>query len=121
MAERLGHWTEDSWNVWMKLYDIDLGDNHFLKFYGWFPDRHLNPQYDGIPDVEKYGANIYHRTVDGLPCVGGITFAGSTAANISPKEPTWDVQSWDPLTLSPSLLCHCGDHGFIRNGKWVRA
>lgn len=29
--------------------------------------------------------------------------------------------SADPLTISPSLLCRCGDHGFIENGKWRKA
>jgi hypothetical protein len=34
----------------------------------------------------------------------------------------WTVQSTDPITLSPSLLCSaCGEHGFIRDGKWVPA
>lgn len=29
--------------------------------------------------------------------------------------------SADPLTISPSLLCRCGDHGFVENGKWRAA
>lgn len=37
-------------------------------------------------------------------------------------EPRWNVESWDPLTLSPSILLKtCGLHGFIRNGRWVPA
>lgn len=32
-----------------------------------------------------------------------------------------ELISTDPLTISPSLLCRCGDHGFIRDGKWVAA
>lgn len=40
----------------------------------------------------------------------------------NPAKVLWRVESWEPLTLSPSLLCtRCGDHGFIRNGKWVPA
>lgn len=31
----------------------------------------------------------------------------------------WTVVSYDPLELSPSLLCGCGHHGFIRQGKWI--
>jgi len=30
----------------------------------------------------------------------------------------WTIESVDPLTISPSVLCGCGFHGFIRNGKW---
>jgi hypothetical protein len=40
-----------------------------------------------------------------------------------PPRPMWQVQSLDPLTISPSVqsLHECRDHGFIQNGKWVRA
>jgi hypothetical protein len=38
------------------------------------------------------------------------------------QRPTWQLVSRDPLTLSPSLLCRvCGNHGWIRNGKWEPA
>jgi hypothetical protein len=36
--------------------------------------------------------------------------------------PTWDVVSWFPLELSPSLLCRgCDEHGWVRGGRWVDA
>lgn len=35
-----------------------------------------------------------------------------------PADGKWQIESVDPLTLSPSLLCPCGHHGFIRNGLW---
>jgi hypothetical protein len=43
-----------------------------------------------------------------------------------PLQPTWsngwNVQSLEPITLSPSLLCtRCKLHGFVREGKWVPA
>jgi len=51
-----------------------------------------------------------------------VTFAGDVQRRVEPDRPNvWDVQSWDPLTISPSVLCSCGDHGFIREGRWVRA
>lgn len=32
----------------------------------------------------------------------------------------WVIQSVDPLTVTPSILCtDCGCHGFITDGKWV--
>jgi uncharacterized protein DUF6527 len=35
------------------------------------------------------------------------------------REHSWAVESADPLTISPSLLCTaCRVHGFIRGGKW---
>jgi len=100
--------------------DLDLGLDHVLRFTCWKPDRKLNPQYDGIPDVEKVGAIIDHPSkVDGSPCSGTILFESEVTAKIAPNNHRWKVESWEPLTLSPSILCSCGDHGFIRGGKWV--
>ena|SRR5258708_7682233 len=102
--------------------DIDLGDGHTLSFTCWHPDRKLNPQYGGIPDADKYGAIVGHANAkDGTPCEGCITFEGETQQALNASCPKWRVESWEPLTLSPSLLCSCGDHGFIRDGRWVRA
>src|SRR6266403_2754391 len=101
---------------------IDIGNGHFLSFAGWAPDRELNPKYVGIPDVEKYGATIYHDDPQGRPCVGFVTFSGDVQRLIEPNRPNvWDVISWDPLTISPSVLCSCGDHDFIREGRWIHA
>lgn len=34
--------------------------------------------------------------------------------------PKWKVMQWEPLTLTPSILCRqCGLHGWIRDGEWV--
>ena len=62
-----------------------------------------------------------HLKADGEMCDGFVTFAGDVQAKVHPGAPKWTVESWEPLTLSPSLLCHCGDHGFVRQGRWVRA
>jgi len=33
--------------------------------------------------------------------------------------PGWQVVSYDPLTLVPSVACpRCGAHGFIIDGTW---
>lgn len=101
---------------------LDLGDNHTLQFVGWAPDRDLNPQYADLPDVEHYGAIVGHKKPDGSDCKSGISFASVVQQRIDPNGSKWTVESWEPLTLSPSLLCRaCGDHGFIRAGKWVKA
>jgi hypothetical protein len=34
----------------------------------------------------------------------------------------WVVQSEAPLSLSPSVVCIlCGDHGWVKEGKWEKA
>jgi hypothetical protein len=111
------------WGSWIREnFDIDLGDGHYGKFSGWSSDMDLNSQYEGVPDVEKYGLEILHPNPAGAPCVGFVTFAGDVQRRIEPeRRNTWDVQDWDPLTITPSVLCSCGDHGFIREGRWVRA
>lgn len=103
---------------------IDLGDGHSMSYVRWAPDRALNPQYADLPDVEKYLVLVYHTKPDGSPCMGGATLDSPSARALEPGKPKWTVESWDPLTLAPSLLClaeGCGDHGFIRAGRWVRA
>lgn len=49
--------------------------------------------------------------IDGW-CYGSIT--------TNPQSPTdwWHLISRYPLTLSPSLKCSCGHHGWIENWRW---
>ena len=99
---------------------LDLGSGHLLRFTGWAPDRDLNPQYADLPDVELFGATIEHRHHEtGVRCVGAITFAGSVQDRVSPGSAKWVVEILDPLTIMPSILCGCGDHGWIHGGRWV--
>lgn len=86
--------------------------------------------------MERAGAIVGHvRPDDGAYCEGAIIFDSSTMRRLNPARPRWQVLSWEPLTLTPSLLCkarrfgpdgpipgtECGDHGFIRGGRWERA
>jgi len=102
---------------------IDLGDDHWLEYISWAPDRALNPQWAGMPDIPRAGAHVGHRRPDtGAECTGFIFFDVPGIDQISTgADNRWQVESWEPLTIAPSLLCGCGDHGFIRSGKWVRA
>jgi len=98
---------------------LDLGHGHTLRFTGWSPDRELNPQYEGIPDIERVGAII--DTGNGCQSMVWFDLPGYDEV-FGPGRPVWQVLSWEPLTLSPSLLCQlCGDHGFVRDGRWVPA
>jgi hypothetical protein len=101
---------------------LDLGRGHTLRFTHWTPDRTLNPQYDGTPDIDPLGAVIDHRQPDGTPCSGSLTFASPAADQLFPDEEKWDVQSFQPLTLDQSVICPtCGDHGLVKDGRWVPA
>ena len=77
-------------------------------------------------DSEPNGGLHWHRKKEVLElsatpgwCVGGfyIKPEGNPAG-----APMWTLESKEPVTVSPSLLCRsCGQHGFIRGGKWIGA
>lgn len=95
---------------------IDIGHDHSIRFVGWSPDRELNPQFVHLPDIERVAVIVD----TGNNCASMALFDLPGVAEVFPNRPRWKVESWDPLTLSPSLLCQlCGDHGFIREGHWV--
>lgn len=102
---------------------ISLGDGHVLRFFRWAPDDlPENRECYGfpLPVIEKAGATIKHpNSKTGEPCLGVIHF--DIPSLPVPIDHKWKVESWEPLTLLPSILCSCGDHGFIRNGKWEKA
>lgn len=107
---------------------MDLGHGHTLRWLAWAPDRKLNPQFAHLPDVDKFGAIVGHPVgphpivpISSGYCEGAITLDGPVQREVRPAGALWQVESWEPLTLSPSLLCACGDHGFIRAGRWVPA
>ncbi len=102
--------------------DLDLGDGHTLTWADWNPDLDLNPQWAHLADrlPARFTAIIGHAAPDGSPCDSGVTLDTEMArlAGFADRA-VWQVESLDPLTLSPSLLCgRCGDHGFIREGAW---
>jgi hypothetical protein len=90
---------------------VDIGDGHSITF----------AHYEG----EVAGANVYHHRPDGAECVGWVAFAGRAWARSFPDGlagKSWDVVKDEPMTLTPSILCRaCGDHGFIQDGRWVKA
>lgn len=111
---------------------IDIGDQHWITWIAWAPDRDLNPRYADVPDVDRWGAQVWHRRSDGKLCCGAITFdtpeVRAVLAVRDEQRNVWQVESWDPLTVRPSVLCRfplidgvCNDHGFITAGRWVRA
>lgn len=69
-------------------------------------------------DGEPSGVYYMHPCVDGKVRAGYVPIARVPA----PPHNEWKLEQLEPLTISPSLLCTaCKHHGFIRDGKWVRA
>lgn len=67
------------------------------------------------------GVGVMHPTPDGMFC-GSSAFWDVSIYAPGHELPCWTLNSLDPLDISPSLLClMCGDHGFIRQGKWIPA
>lgn len=111
---------------------IDLGHGHTMQFVTWGPDMALNPQWAHLAHLirqdPRVGINVSHAHREtGEPCVGYCALDTELArlaglAGGAHADGTWQVEKWDPFTISPSLLCRaCGDHGFIREGRWAPA
>jgi hypothetical protein len=116
----------------MASIEIDIGHDHYVRYFGWYPDDLPgNRERYGVPlpRVAKAGIFIRHRGKNpDYPyvdkhgwCKGAVHFDIPEMYLMQDKGPWWTVESWDPLTLSPSILCGCGDHGFIKEGRWVPA
>ena len=87
---------------------IDLGSGHGYSRY-----VNEDEQWIGIID--------HHLKPDGKPCGGGAVLF-DVPANAYASVDKWTLVSEEPFHLEPSLLCRlCGDHGFIREGRWVPA
>ena len=93
-----------------KDHDLDLGDGHWIDW----------TSYKG----ERCGGIITHtstKTESGL-CSGSFWTDDRYHKDAGRTGPVWQLSgTQEKPTLAPSFLCHCGDHGFIRDGRWVRA
>lgn len=101
---------------WAPSQPLDLGGGHQLRFTG-----PADGQGHPIGVIERHP-----RPDTGQSCEGSLLFDTApdrfrTTGDGSAR-PTWHVESWEPLTLSPSILCTaCGNHGFVRDGRWAPA
>jgi hypothetical protein len=73
--------------------------------------------------VNDEGARIgifdIHRKPDGTIHAGSARWDAPGTGEYDRAR--WVLHSLDPLHIEPSLLCGCGNHGWIRDGKWVPA
>lgn len=103
----------------MPKKDVDLGSGVFI---GW-------TSYNGA----RCGGILIHPiskeiNPDTGECSGAFWFKdneflrGENRTESERKRPVWEFNGdFENPTLSPSFLCHCGFHGFIKEGKWVPA
>lgn len=87
---------------------VDLGSGYSYELFVWKPDRELNPQYDGIADLDPAG--LPHGQ-------GGIHFDCGEPYNTMFQHNVWQVKSTDLMPSIHRLECDC--HGYITDGKWV--
>ena len=72
-------------------------------------------------EENEIGIIEWHTCLDEVKGCG-VYFDTEHGRKTMPDRSRWTVESRDPLTLSPSILCkRCGHHGYIRNGQWVSA
>ncbi len=143
VVEEQPAWVRD----WRDKADIVLGSGHWLRWSYWRPDLHLdgNKHWAALFTDEALaanghthasdgellyvvGASILHLRPSGVLCEGGVMFERPELGTPFDKGDYWQVESWEPLTLSPSILCGmeridgtCGDHGYVRENRWVAA
>lgn len=102
---------------------VDIGDGHKVIF------RYAILRRSKIVDghqIELEPSEVLSGLRDNHGC--SISYGWIPFANAEPpfdeREVGWTVDNWDldHFTLSPSVQCtNCGDHGYIRDGRWVPA
>lgn len=90
----------------------------------WFEDIGL-PHQEGPEGRDNVivGVQMNHRTPSGETCGGSATLARAKQpdGSVVESERVWKVEQLEPLTITPSIQCSCGEHGHITDGRWVPA
>ncbi len=88
----------------------------------WLDDDHALTWSQWPGETEPHGGVLWHRKGDGSWCAGSW-YVRPPMHEGKPFQPVeiWILVSQAPVTLSPSFLCHCGEHGWIRDSTWVKA
>jgi hypothetical protein len=91
--------------------DIQLDNNHTLTW----------SRYEG----ELVGGVIRHTSFNERGyCEAAFWLRGNGySARHKPNGPEWILTGgFETPSFSPSFACFCGEsHGFVRNGKWIKA
>lgn len=97
---------------------LHLGDDNYASLEYRLPDGRVvsYPAGEVPPTGVLIGLSEHHKKPDGSWCGGWVGFKNVPEAD---EHALHELVSADPLTVAPSLLCRvCGNHGFIRSGKW---
>lgn len=93
-------------------------NKHDQEHVVWLDDDHAVTWTIAQSDGEANGGILWHRKQGDDWCCGA--FFIRPEGNPQGVD-IWQLVAKEPLTLSPSFLCHCKHHGFIRDGKWISA
>lgn len=101
-----------------EIWGLDLGSGVWISPFSNYREPFLSPGAES--DAPHIGGIVWHVHPDGKVCGGAVYFEPSRDGG-----PVWAVSSWDPLTITPSVLARSGPdgaeclHGFITDGRWV--
>lgn len=114
-----------------KPHDLDLDDGHWLDWSTYEDERcggiitHIKSDklyQEQLASLKSTGHYDEETAKFYRFCQGAFTIKGTKWNLTEPDRANWTMTgTYENPTLAPSFLCHCGDHGFIREGKWVRA
>lgn len=95
--------------------------DHFPSFITpdlWLDDAHAIQFMTREGETKPSEALFCHRDKRNPDewCIGGFQWRSpNPAAN-------WTLVSLSPLHVEPSIHClTCGEHGWVRDGKWIQA
>jgi hypothetical protein len=103
--------VEETLRRWFPEASLER-DDEWLVYALYAPQRKASALYSPSGDVVSILEA--HQKEDDSWCEGAVPLGEAIGG--------WTVVQDSPLTLAPSLLCaRCGDHGFIREGRWIAA
>jgi hypothetical protein len=101
--------TEELEKVRLNPHSIDLGDDHIV----------IPVMQEHIVRPMVIGYIMYHRN-DRAPYLICTEYIPTCRIWNWTSDNIWSVKDDFPesLTITPSVVCKCGDHGFITGGEW---
>lgn len=100
---------------WADL-DVKLSEDVYVGFTCYDAQHHPTAP-------NPAGGFLIHRTAVSEKAPGGWCLGAFAWWRPESEQgrPIWTLHALEPLDLTPSFRCHCGFHGFIRQGRWIPA